>query len=269
MELRQLRYFVSIAALQHFRKAAIELNVAQPALSRQIKLLEMELGGPVFERLPRGVRLTEAGEAFLEDAKRLLQNLDDAVGRTRCLASGHAGSLRVSFTEASSWGGIVPETIMTFRSAEPGVQMILLPLDSATQLTGLQDRTIDAAFLYEDQDFAPQIRSRRMETERIMVAVPPGHRLSRRRSVQLSDLIGEPVIWTQSTQNPRFHQRLMTACIAGGLVPRIVQEASTLAILLSLVEVGVGFGFERAAIAHAQARVGSRPSLSGCAGLEP
>jgi DNA-binding transcriptional LysR family regulator len=243
MSLRQLRYFQTIARMQHFRRAADHLHVAQPALTRQIGLLEQQMGIQLFERLPRGVRLTEAGEAFARDVTRILAELEDATQAARRIAHGHAGILRVSFTEPGSWGGLAPSAIATFRAIEPNVHLVLLPLDSAGQLEGLRESRIDAAFLYELGEEIPDLESRLVEIGRVMIALPASHRLASADVVLLADLSGEPLIWTSPSLNPRFHEQLMSACILGGYAPRIVQEASTLAILLSLVELAAGVGF--------------------------
>src|SRR6267154_1325171 len=103
MELRHLRYFVAVGEEQHYGRAARRLRVAQPALSRQIQDLEEELGFKLFERLSRGVKLSEAGKLFLEDARRILQEVSEAGIRASSVASGRSGTLRVGFTENASW----------------------------------------------------------------------------------------------------------------------------------------------------------------------
>lgn len=243
MDLRQLRYFQAVGRLQNFRRAADHLRVAQPALTRQIAQLERQMGIQLFERLPRGVRLSEAGEAFHRDVTRVLAELDESAQRARRIAQGHAGLLRVSFTEPGSWGGIAPNAIASFRALEPDVHLTLLPLDSASQLLGLTEGRIDAAFLYELGAEVAGVETRLVERGRVMIALPVGHRLAPREALQLADLSGEPLVWTSPSLNPRFHERLMAACILGGYTPQIVQEASTLAILLSLVELAAGIGF--------------------------
>src|SRR3984957_398777 len=122
MELRHLRYFVSVGEEQHFGRAAARLHVAQPALSRQIQDLENELGFMLFERLPRGVRLSAAGKLFLNDARRILQDVDEAKRRAERVATGKAGTLRVGFVEVYSWHGVVPNSFRRFRRRQPDVE---------------------------------------------------------------------------------------------------------------------------------------------------
>src|SRR5690242_19216662 len=103
MELRHLRYFVAVGEDQHYGRAAERLHVAQPALSRQIQDLEKEMGFVLFDRLPRGVRLNAAGRLFLTDARRILQDVDEAKLRAERIALGKAGTLRIGIAMALSW----------------------------------------------------------------------------------------------------------------------------------------------------------------------
>src|SRR6266481_6735627 len=102
MELRHLRYFVVIGEEQHYRRASQRLRIAQPALSRQIMDLEDELGFKLFDRLPRGVKLSAAGQLFLEDARHILQSVGEATERAARVARGRSGTLRVGFPEGAS-----------------------------------------------------------------------------------------------------------------------------------------------------------------------
>src|SRR5207245_8623204 len=119
MELRHLRDFVAFGEDQHYGRAAQRLRVAQPALSRQIQDLEDELGFKLFDRLPRGVKISAAGKSFLEDARRILQQVNEATTRARRVAHGQSGTLRVGFTENASWHGVVPESFRKFRQEQP------------------------------------------------------------------------------------------------------------------------------------------------------
>src|SRR5258706_11527795 len=107
MELRHFRYFISVGEEQHFGRAAARLRVAQPALSRQIQDLEREMGFLLFERLPRGVRLNAAGKLFLNDARRILQDVDEAKRRAERIAQGQAGTLRIGIATAASGDRVV------------------------------------------------------------------------------------------------------------------------------------------------------------------
>src|SRR5258706_379110 len=130
MELRHLRYFVAVGEEQHFGRAAERLHLAQPALSRQIQDLENEIGFQLFDRLPRGVKISTAGKAFLVDVRRILQEVNEATTRAGRVARGQSGTLRVAFTENASWHGVVPESFRQFRLRQPEAELQLNPLTS-------------------------------------------------------------------------------------------------------------------------------------------
>src|SRR3984893_10523673 len=147
MELRHLRYFLAIGEEQHYGRAARRLRVAQPALSRQIQDLEEELGFALLARLPRGVRPSSASHLFVEDARRMLQEISDAVARAGHVASGRAGTLRLGFTENSCWRGVVPESFRRFRELQPDAELQLQPAASMEQIEAIRSGRMDAGFV--------------------------------------------------------------------------------------------------------------------------
>src|SRR6185436_5688193 len=108
MELRHLRYFVAVGEEEHFGRAALRLRVAQPALSLQMQDLEREIGFELFDRLSRGVKISAAGKLFLEEARRILQQVHGATARAHRVARGQSVLMGVGFTENTSWRGVVP-----------------------------------------------------------------------------------------------------------------------------------------------------------------
>src|SRR6476646_10126311 len=137
MELRHLRYFVVGGEEQHYGRASHRLRVAQPALSRQIQDLEEEVGFKLFDRLPRGVKLSVAGKLFLEDTRRILQSVDEATTRAARVARGESGTLRVGFAENASWHGVVPDSFRRFRRQQPNAELQLQPSPSLEQLEAI------------------------------------------------------------------------------------------------------------------------------------
>src|ERR1700741_2466012 len=127
MELRHLRYFVVVGEEQHYGRASRRLHVAQPGLSRQIHAWEEEEGFKLFERLPRGVKLSAAGKLFLEDARRILREVKEATARAGRVARGHSGTLRLGFAENASWRGVVPDSFRRFREHQPAAELQLQP----------------------------------------------------------------------------------------------------------------------------------------------
>jgi len=148
MELRHLRYFVAIGEEENYRRAAQRLHVAQTALSTQIQDLEAELGFKLFDRLPRGVKLSVAGRLFLEDGRRILQQVSEAALRAARVARGQSGTLRVGFTENASWRGIVPDSFRRFRESQPEADLQLTPATSLEQLEAIRSGRLDAGFVF-------------------------------------------------------------------------------------------------------------------------
>ena len=157
MELRQLRYFVAVGEEQHYGRAAQRLRVAQPALSRQIQNLEEEIGFKLFERLPRGVKITPAGEFLLKEARRILQEVNDATAIAKRIASGQSGTLRVGFVQSISWQGIIPESLRHFREHQPDAELRLNPLSSFEQISAVQAGSLDAGYVFTMADSAPEL----------------------------------------------------------------------------------------------------------------
>src|SRR6202045_4422284 len=243
MELRHLRYFVAVGDEQHYGRAARRLRVAQPALSRQIQDLEEELGFKLFERLPRGVRLSAAGKLFLEDARRILQEVSEAAVRAGRVASGRLGTLRVGFTENASWRGVVPDSFRRFREQQPGAELQLQPAASLEQLEAIRSGRLDAGFVNFMPKSDPELGQLLVAMQHVELAAPKRHPLTKLKKLRLRDLTDAPFVWFPRRESPAFYDRLMNECYRGGLrSPRIVQEGVNEATILSLVAAGLGVG---------------------------
>lgn len=245
MELRHLRYFSAVARLEHFGRASQILGIAQPALSRQIRQLEEEIGVDLLERLPRGVRLTAAGRAFAQDANAILSQVTVASRRARDFATGSTGRISLGFNDIASWHDEIPHRIHRFRMNHPNVAVELLPLRSAHQIRALHESELDAGIVYdvnlagddtEVLDWKPICRSM------IRLAVPEGHRLASARRIEVVDLEPEPLVWLSRDNLQRYNNRLLAACVQSGFSPLIIQEVSTISIQLSLISAGMGLG---------------------------
>lgn len=242
MELRQILYFVAIAEAEHFGRAAQRLRIAQPALSRQVKLLETEIGVDLFERLPRGVRLTPAGRVFLNECKGLQGQLGRAVAAAQAAAAGQQGTLRLGFIEAVAWHGLVPEAIRAFRAAYPAVDLTLTAMPTADQLAMLRQGQLDAALVYNPLP-AEDLMILSLVRHAAVLAVPAEWPQT---SVALNDLAKMPLVGFQRRGSPRFFDDLHARYRAAGFTPRYVAELMAETEILALVSAGVG-----AAIANA------------------
>jgi DNA-binding transcriptional LysR family regulator len=241
MELRHLRYFVGVAEQEHFGRAAERLHVAQPALSRQIQDLERELGFRLFDRLPRGVRLSAAGKLFLGDVQRILQDIGEATRRAERIALGKAGTLRVGIAMALSWHGMVVDTFREFRRLQPDAELVLHHLLSVHQVEAVLSGRLDAGFAATVTPWHEDLAHWEFARDRILLAVPKGHPLTRGARIRLRDLRNAPFIWFQRSANPAFDDQLMEECARGGLSsPHIVQVAMDRDTILGLVQCRIG-----------------------------
>jgi DNA-binding transcriptional LysR family regulator len=244
MELRHLRYFAAVGEEQHYGRAAHRLRVAQPALSRQIQDLEEEIGFKLFERLPRGVRLSAAGKLFLEDVRRILQDVNEAAARAGRVALGRSGTLRVGFTENASWQGVVPESLRRFRDLRPDAELQLRPSGSLEQLKGIRAGRLDAGFVFNMPKTDPELELLPVAVQHIELAALRRHPLAKLKNVRLRDLTEATFVWFPRRESPALYDRLVHACFRGGLTaPRVVQEGRDEATILSLVAAGLGVGW--------------------------
>jgi DNA-binding transcriptional LysR family regulator len=244
MELRHLRYFVAVGEEQHYGRASRRLRVAQPALSRQIQDLEEEVGFKLFDRLPRGVKLSAAGKLFLEDARRILQEVSEAAARAARVARGQSGTLRVGFTENASWHGVVPDSFRRFRAQQPDTELQLQPAASLEQLEEIRSGRLDAGFLNFMPKADPELDQLLVGRQHVELAVLKRDPLTKLKKLLLRDLTDVPFVWFPRRANPVFYDRMMLACYRGGLKsPHIVQEGFNEATILSLVSTGLGVGW--------------------------
>ena len=244
MELRHLRYFVAVGEEQHYKRAAQRLRVAQPALSRQIQDLEEEIGFKLFDRLPRGVKLSAAGKRFLEDARRILHEVNEAAARSRRVASGQSGTLRVGFVESISWHGVVPDSFRQFRERQPDAELQLKPASSFEHTEAVHSGLLDAGFVFTIANIDRELAQLPIASLSLMLAAPKGHPLTKIKRLRLRDLNDAAFVWFPRRESPAYYDRLMHECFRGGLKsPHIVQEGVNEATILSLVSCGLGVAF--------------------------
>jgi len=244
MELRHLRYFVAVGEEQHYGRASRRLRVAQPALSRRIQDLEKEVGFKLFDRLPRGVKLSAAGKLFLHDARRVLQEVNEAAGRAGRVARGLSGTLRVGFAENASWRGVVPDSFRRFREQQPDAELQLQPAASLEQLDAIRSGRLDAGFVNFMPNADPELGQLAVAVHNVELAVPKRHPLTKLKKLRLRDLTDTAFVWFPRRASPAFYDQLMHECYSGGLrSPRIVQEGLNEATILSLVSTGLGVGW--------------------------
>src|SRR6266542_538212 len=244
MELRHLRYFVQVAEEQHYGRAAERLRIAQPALSRQIQDLEGEIGFKLFDRLPRGGKISASGKSFLVDARRILHEVNEAAARAKRVASGQSGTLRVGFVESVSWHGVVPDSFREFRECQPDAELQPKPASSLEQTEAVHSGRMDAGFVFTIAHVSRELAQLPVASLNLMLAAPKGHPLTKLKKLRLRDLSDAAFVWFPRRESPAYYDRLMHECFRGGLKsPHIVQEAVNEATILSLVSCRLGVAF--------------------------
>src|SRR5260221_8423297 len=177
MELRHPRYFVAVAEEGHITRAAERLGIQQPPLSQQIRALETELDVRLFRRLPRGVELTQAGQAFLVEARAILERVGEARAAATRAARGEQGRIGIGFTSSASFHPLVPRAIRAFCEAHPLVSLSLEENGTAELVAGLRQATLDAAFVRSPIEPGAGLIVESVLEESMVAAVPAGHRL--------------------------------------------------------------------------------------------
>ena len=239
MELRQLRNFLAVAKARNFRRAAEAIHMAQPPLSVSIRKLEEELRLRLFERHPRGVTLTPAGEAALT----LALEVEERIEALRSLATepgeGNRGRLNVAFVTSATFA-IVPAVVPAFRKRFPSVELRLREATTRDVLQGLRAGDVDIGLIrtpvYESQGLylLPLVR------EHLVLAVPRNHRLAAQEGVPLEGLADEAFIMFDRMSNLRTY--IVVNCEAAGFLPQVAEEVTHIYTMVALVESGMGVG---------------------------
>jgi len=245
MELRHIRYFIAVAEEGRIAWAAERLGMQQPPLSQQIKALEQELDVQLFRRKARGVELTEAGHAFLDNARAMLAQLTHTCETTRRTARGEQGRICVGITPSGPFHPFVPRVIRAFREAYPLVSLTLEEGPSNELTERLQNEQIDAAFVRTLIADPQGLVIDPLMTELLVVALPTGHVLARSDddndvAISIRALAGETFIIQGSRFRLGLYAATIAACHAAGFTPRIGPEASNFASTLNLIAVGLG-----------------------------
>jgi DNA-binding transcriptional LysR family regulator len=253
MELRQLRYYVAVAEERSFTRAAERLHIAQPALSVQVRRLEDELGVSLLDRSRRAIALTEPGALLLDEARRLLAALDQAVDLVRRTAAGEVGRLSVGFVPSAS-NDVLPPLLRRFTAARPGVAIHLREMAPDDLVDALHERRLDVAFLYLPFD-DPSLAQRVAGREGFVAALPADHSLVGEESIDVATLRDEPFVLPARHEMPGLHAQVLDLCREAGFVPRAVQDDVWLVqTIVALVAAGVGVAIVPASAAALRRR---------------
>ena len=241
MELRHLRYFLAVAEEGHVTRAAERLGIQQPPLSNQIRALERELDVLLFRRKPRGIELTDAGRAFLADARAILAQVDHAFVTTRRTARGEQGRIAVGFTSSAPFHPFVPRVLRAFRQNFPLVSLVLEEAGTSELVTALRGETIDAAFIRSPVADPAGLAVLALLEEEMLAVLPTGHALaSGKTPLPLPALAGETLVLYRRPVGPGLYDTIIAACHAAGFSPTVGQEAPRITSTLNLVAAALG-----------------------------
>ena len=214
MELRHLRYFVTVAEEEHMTRAASKLGIQQPPLSQQIQSLEKELGVSLFIRKSRRIELSPAGKVFLGDARDILARTEQSIQRIRRFEMGEEGSIRLGFTSSASMHQMTPDLVRRFRETFPLISVEIEEGAAHDLINGLEQERIDIAFSRSSVKPYPGIASIELLKEDMVIAVPINHSLSSKPNgvLKLIDLKDENFIFYQQVNGSGIKENLLKEC---------------------------------------------------------
>ena len=238
MTFLRLRYFIAVAEELHFGRAAKRLLLTQPSLSRQITLLEKEIGVSLLVRDTRRVALTNAGREYLDHAREILRSVSNAAESARRAERGESGRLSVAFYYIAGLG-ILPPVLREFQQRYPDVSLELRELPSKTQIAEVLKGTIDIGIVHEPST-VKAVSVETIQREVLVAALPSTHRLAGRSTMLLLDLHTESFIMFPRSDGSGLHDRIIASCNAAGFSPNIVTRANRFTTVIGLVAAGMG-----------------------------
>lgn len=239
IELRHLRYFIAVAEELHFGRAALRLNISQPPLSQQIQILEHEIGARLFARTNRSVQLTAAGQQFLQDARLVLQQVDQAADKAARLHRGDEGEIRIGFTSSAPFITVVSDALFTFRQRFPTVHIQMQEINTRQQLAPLGDGRLDLGVMRNT--LLPETLDHQLLLREPMYAlVHRAHRLAGRPQIALSDLAQEPFVFFDPQVGTALYGEILGLLGRYNIQPNIAQEVGEAMTIIGLVSTGLG-----------------------------
>jgi DNA-binding transcriptional LysR family regulator len=249
MELRHLRYFAAVSEHLHFGRAAEQLHISQPPLTRQIQQLEEELGVTLFARTNRRVELTAAGKLLLTEAKPLLAQFDGLKHRVGESAAGRIGKLAIGFISVADYH-VLPSLLREFQSQFPQVILSLREATTDTQLDSLREGDIDIGIVLAPlNDSSLQFQS--LFQEELVAVLPSSFDASdRAKPISVKALADQPFVMFPRESAPGLHDAITGVCDRAGFAPRVGQEAIQMQTIISLVSVGMGVALVPASLTN-------------------
>ena len=240
MDIKQLRYFLEIAKERQITRAARKLNMEQPPLSRQLKLMEQELGVILFDRSGRKLELTQAGVILQREAEKIIKHLNETIVEIKEIDAGISGTL--SIASAVTCISLLSKQMMIFSSQYVGITYKILEGDHSTLSRYLHNRNVELAITrlpFESEEEASQYAIRHMITDPL-VAVVHESLCEERNSVTLEEIASLPLLVLKSDRTIGLYDKVMNEYKIRGLVPNVRCECSSVAITVSLIMAGMG-----------------------------
>lgn len=253
LDLRLLKYFVTVAELEHIGKAAASLHISQSPLSRQIRQLESDLDLQLFVRERQRIYLTESGKWLLVQAQKLLAHADKIRAEATQRAAGKTGTLSVGFVSSAISSGVLPKLLRRFQTEFPDATLELRNMRSSAQMDAVESGRIDVGFVRLPTS-SSVLESTCVSEEAFMLVVPGKHPLARKRSVVSRDLQRARWILLSHAVSADRRARFVAGCGEAGFTPQIVQEVTEPNTLLGLVDSGFGIGVMEGSARHCAPR---------------
>ncbi|HEV8507399.1 MAG TPA: LysR family transcriptional regulator [Chitinophagaceae bacterium] len=242
MDIQRIKNFLVLCDTLNFRKAAEQINIVQPALSRQIQLLENEIGAMLFNRSTGAVTLTEAGIFFQKEAQRILQDLTKIIIRTGQVHKGEAGEVKITHS-SSAMNTVVPSFLVSVKHKWPDLKTIAQETSNYQQIDMLLTRKTDIG-VAPNIALPPEVSSKVLYTENFVLILPGNHPLSKKKLNDLSVLKNETFILPQFSTGVGYVETILQICHAFGFEPKVAHESAHSIGVLRLVEAGLGISIE-------------------------
>ncbi len=248
MNIQQLKNVVVLSEKLNFTRTAEELNIVQPALSRQIKQLEEEIGAVLFKRDKRNVQLTPAGYYFIKESKKLLIQLERISKQTLHIHNGEAGEIRIGFTH-SIMQTILPEILKTINHKIPGIKAVLKEMNNRDQYVALQQNELDIGFA--TNPMVPfNLKSKVLHIDNFVVLLPDYHPVNENNYKDFSVFAKEEFIFPTVSDGPNYVHILESICVDAGFTPKIIHETDSASTSFRLIEAGLGISIEPISSLH-------------------
>ena len=252
MDFRQFSYFVTTADELHYARAAERLGVSQPALSQQIKALEKQLGVQLFTRANRRIELTEAGTAFLQEARATLEMADRSIRIAQDTARGEAGTIDIGYVGSVMYEMRFARLLKAYCQQHPQVRLTLHERAILPQIEAVRQRQLDIAIVREPlpQPMPPGLEFFTLSSQRLVVVLPVDHALAKAPSITLPELAGDDFLAFLDPEGVGLGHALLELCHGAGFEPHIAQRVSEIATMTSLVAAGFGVSLMADTVSH-------------------